>query len=174
MTAPAVVLLGQLVELHHRAPGSRSCQRLRLSDRLLAWCPPWRALLFIRSGTVHHQRAPARAVSPSATRLHRAFHGASPQSTWWAGWDPPVQPVHQVGLCAAVTYQVPEWLRSPAKPDRLYIHWFGDRGEPGGAGLAEPFYADELLPALGIDQQRDYFLIRRPGNTFTVRDWIIA
>lgn len=85
-------------------------------------------------------------------------------------------PVRTLGLIESVTY-VAEGIRSPSKRHHFWLHQFGDRGERGhGTILSDKprRYADRHLPRLEVDAAGSLFIVRRPGNTYRVDEWIIG
>jgi len=170
-TLPTTIGLGRLVDLIIRdAQG----QRLRVTphgEQWLAWKPDTRDIVVLR---------PGRGVGTVAKRRdalrHQQFHGAVPEQARPMEWPTARGTVRTLGLIESATY-VAEGIRSPIKGHHFWRHHFGDRGERGHGGVntGKPArYADRYLPRLDVDTAGHLFLVRRPGNRYDVREWIIG
>ena len=169
--ARSVIGLGRLLALIVRQPDGRRVRIAPQDERWLAWRAAARELLVLRPG-----RGPEVAPAPSARRGHAYFHGAPP-----AGARPMVAPtrgagVRALGLLESLTYTA-AGIASPTKRDHHWIHQFGDRGERGHgrtrADAASP-YPERAMPLVEVNAAGDLFIRRRPGNRYTVRDWVLA
>jgi hypothetical protein len=177
--APApVVGIGRLVALIVRRSDG---QRVRITPngaRWLAWRAATRDLLVLRpvaTAGVGDGPTPAAMPAPrSAAAHHRRFHGAPPHSARpmhapEAGVDARV-----LGLLESVIYDTAS-IASPAKRGHHWIHHFGDVGARGHGPIrpnAVSPYPLRVMPALLSDACGDMFIIRRPGNRYTLRDWL--
>lgn len=168
---PTMIGLGRLVDMVIRgAKGQR--QRVTPSSELwLAWKSGTRDLVILRPG--HGKSAVAKR---GASERHKTFHGAVPTQTRSMEWPTPSGNVQSLGLIESVTY-VATGIRSPSKGLHHWVHHFGDRGEHGH-GTAQPHalshYPERCMPRLDVDQAGHWYVIRQPGNRFTVRDWILG
>lgn len=170
VTLPTTIGLGRLVDLVIRdAQG----QRLRLKphcEQWLAWKPDTRDLVVLRPG-----RGEGVAAKMHDARRHHRFHGADPEQARPMEWPAARGAVHTLGLIESVTY-VATGIRSPSKGRHHWIHQFGDDGSLGHGPIYRRHrhrtYPDRFLPVLTADEGGSLFIVRRPGNVFTVRDWI--
>ncbi len=163
--------LGHLVDLIVRdAQG----QRLRLTphgERWLAWKPDTHDLVILRPG-----RGVGTVAKRGDARCHRTFHGAAPKQARPMEWPAPRGNLRALGLIESVTYTA-GGIRSPSKKSHHWIHQFGDRGERGhGPATAQETsqFDDRLFPRLDVDPMGNLFVVRRNGNRYLVRDWIIG
>ena len=168
---PTMIGLGRLVDLVIRdAQGQR--QRVTPNNELwLAWKSDTRDLVILRPG--HGNGAVAKR---GASQRHKIFHGAAPTQARSMEWPAPNGKIQSLGLVESVTYTA-TGIRSPSKGPHHWVHHFGDRGEHGH-GTAKPHavshYPERSMPRLDVDQAGHWYVIRRAGNHFTVRDWIIG
>lgn len=171
-TLPTTIGLGRLVDLIIRDAHG---QRLRVTphgEQWLAWKPDTRDLVVLRPETGERS-----AIKQRDARRHHRFHGAAPEQARPMEWPASRGAVRTLGLIESVTY-VATGIRSPSKSRHHWIHQFGDDGSLGH-GLVNHrrrnrSYSERFLPALATDDGRNLFVVRRPGNEFTVRDWIIG
>ena len=168
---PTMIGLGRLVDMVIRdAQGQR--KRVTPNNELwLAWKSDTRDLVILRPGHGSDVVAKHRA-----SQRHKAFHGAAPTQARSMEWPAPNGKIQSLGLVESVTYTA-TGIRSPSKGPHHWVHHFGDRGEHGH-GTAKPHavshYPERSMPRLDVDQAGHLYIIRRTGNRFTVRDWIIG
>ena len=168
---PTMIGLGRLVDLVIRdAQGQR--KRVTPNNELwLAWKSDSRDLVILRPG--HGNGAAAKR---SESRRHKMFHGAEPTQTRSMEWPTPSGKMQSLGLIESVTYSA-TGIRSPSKGQHHWVHHFGDRGEHGH-GTTRPQalspYPERCMPRLDVDEAGHLYVIRRAGNHFTARDWIIG
>ena len=168
---PTMIGLGRLVDLVIRdAQGQR--QRVTPSSELwLAWKSDTRDFVILRPG--HGGDADPKQ---NASQRHKAFHGAEPTQARSMEWPTPSGKIRSLGLIESVTYTA-TGIRSPNKKQHHWVHHFGDRGEHGH-GTAQPHapsqYPERCMPRLDVDQSGNQYIIRRAGNCFSVRDWIVG
>ena len=168
---PTMIGLGRLVDLVIRdAQGQR--QRVTTSSELwLAWKSDTRDLVILRPG-----HGDGVATTRSAAQRHKTFHDAAPTQARSMEWPAPNGKLRSLGLIESVTYTA-TGIHSPSKGTHRWIHQFGDRGERGhglSRALATSNYAKRLMPSLDVDEAGNLFLVRRYGNRFVVRDWIVG
>ena len=167
-----VVGLGRLVDLVVRKDDGTRSRFIPDAERWLAWDQETKSLLVVApSGGL----APD-AASRSVVATHREFHGAPP-----SGVRPGVAPTPgpgfaRIGLVESVTYCA-AGVRSPVKGRSLWCHQFGDRGERGRSRMAADDaspYPDRCMPAFAINGRGEWVIVRRTGNRYTVRGWVLA
>ena len=168
---PTMIGLGRLVDMVIRdAQGQR--KRVTPNNELwLAWKSDTRDLVILRPGHGNGVAAKHRA-----SQRHKTFHGAAPTQARSMEWPAPNGKIQSLGLVESVTYSA-TGIRSPSKGQHHWVHNFGDRGEHGH-GTAQPHavshYPERSMPRLDVDQAGHLYVIRRAGNRFTVRDWILG
>jgi hypothetical protein len=177
MSGGALLGLGRLVSLVCRS-GSQRVELLPPSLHFLAWDAAERALVLVRPGYV-----PARpgyldtpADAAAAQRAHVRFHGAEPGALAVVDVPKPGRGMRQLGLAESVSYCAAGW-KSPVKRGAVWLHQFGDDGSAGRdtVSAADPSqYSTALMPGIWCDDDGGLWLRRRPGNRFTVEDWIIS
>jgi hypothetical protein len=131
------------------------------ANNLLIWDGDTKRLLItVPIGSKHN--GPILADSD-----YTQFHADSTARKMMVEWFAPSKK-HTInyGLIRVINYYVPKEFAS-AKADKEYSHQFGDCGDryvpPGSA----------ILPMLRYDTKRDwYYIQRRPGNKWTVDDYI--
>ncbi len=106
------------------------------------------------------------ALSYSSDVIHTKFHGKSPTSSMQVYAEPLKKP-RAIGLATAIAYDARRF--SSSKADAIYRHFFGAVTEDD-----KPPFASALLPAVVVDAKGQVALVRRPGNTFTLEDWIVG
>jgi hypothetical protein len=167
---PTMIGLGRLVDMVIRdAQGQR--QRVTPDGELwLAWKSDSRDLVILRPG-----QSNGAAATRSASRRHKAFHGATPTQSRSMEWPAQNGKFRSLGLIESVTYTASK-IRSPSKGPHHWVHHFGDRGDCGhGPTSAQATsYAERFMPSLIVDTAGNLFVVRRTGNHFTVKDWIIG
>lgn len=174
MTAPlaTVIGLGRLVELVLRTGSSQRLRAVPAADSWLAWKPDTRDLVVLHPNVEGANGVPSRADA----RRHHAFHGQDPALARAMEWPDRHGAVRTLGLIESLTYTA-DRIHSPSKRAFCWIHRFGDRGERGH-GRTQPDevspYPDRLLPRLNVDSTGHLAIVRRPGNRYVVRDWIIG
>lgn len=168
---PTTIGLGRLVDL---IICDAQGQRLRLTphgEQWLAWNPNTRDLVILRPC-----RGEAVVAKQRDARRHRTFHGAAPKQARPMEWPAPSGNLRALGLIESVTYTA-EGIRSPSKGSHHWIHQFGDRGERGhGPATSQETsqFDDRLFPRVDVDPTGNLFVVRRSGNCYLVRDWIIG
>ena len=81
-----------------------------------------------------------------------------------------------IGLAESVSYSAAAW-KSPSKRAAVWLHQFGDDGSAGHetVSASDPSpYSTALMPGVWCDDAGGLWLRRRPGNRYTVEDWIIS
>ncbi len=108
----------------------------------------------------------ASPASIASVDLHEQFHGREPSSTVHV-WAEPLKNPRTIGYATAIAYDARKF--SSTKGDAIYRHFFGAVTEDD-----KPPFRNSLLPAVVVDAKGQVALIRRPGNTFTLEDWIVG
>jgi len=168
---PTVVGLGRLVDLTVRIQHGPTQRVAPTRLCWLAWCDRSRDLVVLRPG----RSRSAMVEDPVAAQQHRTFHGAAPVSACMMELPAPRGRLQTVGLIEAITYCA-DAIDSPSKRAFHWHHRFGDRGEHGHGPMRDDgtAYPDHLLPALTVDDADAWFITRRSGNRYRVREWIIG
>lgn len=108
-------------------------------------------------------------TSKTAAGQHIRFHGGEPNHYLAVDSHAALPPITSLGYCTAIAYDARGF--SATKGDRPYRHHFGNFGRDGdGDQSADPTY----WPALILDARKRLFLRRRPGNRFSLADWLIG
>jgi hypothetical protein len=153
--------VGQLTSLELLNPASGKTTAQRVHGRWLGWSPKKRQFLICKI----LRRNPGK-VSSGIERAHRRFHQAPSSGSFVVDAPAPQGKLQQVGLVKALTYQVPDSVKSPGKNRAHWHHAFGDTGHKGGV------YTPKVMPALCRDAKGNLFIKRRKGNIFTVDTWL--
>lgn len=149
--------IGRLVSLEVLGDDGR-VRVLPMRGRWLAWDG--------RRFHIVERRAKRSAALPARTKaMHRRFHRADPRGAYEVVSPDPVNPLRQVGLLKALTYDSSD-IDSPSKQKYHWHHAFGDTGHKGGS------YPTRVMPALKADAKGNLFIVRRPGNIFRVDEWL--
>jgi hypothetical protein len=171
MAIPTVTGLGRLIDLTVRQRDEQRQRLIPTTPCWLAWCDRTRALIVLRGG----RGWPLHCDDSMAARRHHVFHGAVPGSVRLMEQPTARGRLQTIGLIEAVTYCA-DAIDSPSKRAFHWHHAFGDRGQHGHGTMRDnvAIYPDRYLPALTIDAAGSWFITRRPGNRYEVRDWIIG
>lgn len=154
--------VGRLTSLELLNPQTGKTSVRRISGKWLAWRPKSKAFVICRVV----KRSQAR-LSPRIEKAHRKFHLApSSGSPKVIDAPEPSGDLRQIALLKALTYLVPNEVRSPSKNNSHWHHAFGDTGHKGGK------YTPKVMPALCVDRKGNLFIRRRKGNIFTVDSWL--
>jgi len=153
--------VGRLTSLELLDPQSGRASVKRISNKWLGWLPAKRAFVICRVV----KRNPAK-VSSSIERAHRRFHSAPSSGSYVVDVPTPSGALRQIALIKALTYMVPNDIKSPSKNKAHWHHAFGDTGHNGGT------YTPRVMPALCRDAKGNLFIKRRKGNIFTVDSWL--
>jgi len=113
-------------------------------------------------------------ITKAVAKLHKEFHGDSPNGSVLV--DKPTMPKNatKVGLIKAITYKA-SGINSPYKKRYNYRHVFGDTGHNGSENQPS-----SKFPSLLQDKKGNLFIKRRRGNTYYVgiyhdgQAWIIG
>gem|GEM_PF-1401952 len=170
-TLPTTIGLGRLVDFIIRDAHGQRLQVTPHGEQWLAWKPDTRDLVVLRPG-----RGKGVVAKQRDARRHHQFHGAVPEQARAMDWPASRGAVRVLGLVESVTY-VATGIRSPSKGPHLWIHQFGDRGEHGHGTArmqGSSAHAERFMPQLSVDAAGNLFVVRRFGNRFAVRDWIIG
>lgn len=158
--------LGRLLFLVVESTNGGRCILRPTSPRWLAW--DGRALLVVTAVGGRRGAGPAPG--------HERFHGAAPSALVPVDVPRLGAGARRLGLVEGVAYSA-AGLHSPAKGRGDWFHRFGDVGERGH-GSTDPTapsdYPRSLWPALWADDSGALVFRRRPGNRYTVADWIIG
>ncbi len=160
------ILLGHLVDVTLNDGTKVNPSILR--GCFVAWLPQRKDLVVVRK-----VKGRPGAVTRDALTRHRKFHGQAPSKL--ATYDLPDRQgrLEEVGLIESLTYVVPPDVNSPEKQEIQWYHKFGDHGEAGHGPVGEEkVYPTRYMPMLVADQRGNLTIKRRPGNKYTVTDWI--
>lgn len=162
---PTVLGIGQLLSVEILDPRTDRTTTKPLKNVWLAWNTKKKCFHIC---VLRNKRALNASVNiKSVEAAHRKFHNASLQSFSTVDVPSPVKPMQQLGLLRALCYRVPKTVKSPQKNKYLWHHAFGDTGHQGGGD-----YPHRVMPALLRDARGNLFIKRRPGNIFTVDEWL--
>ena len=157
--------VGRLTSLELLNPDTGKTSVRRVSGKWLAWRPKSKAFVICR--VLKRAKNPGACLSPHIEKAHRKFHLApSSGSPKVIDAPEPCGELKQVALLKALTYLVPNEVRSPSKNNSHWHHAFGDTGHKGGV------YTPKVMPALCVDRNGNIFIRRRKGNIFTVDSWL--
>ncbi len=158
----ASVGLGRLVAIGYHAGGRHFKLRVRGRGWWLLW--NGRELEIARELLETVKGRDARAE-----KAHRLFHGAAPNRLEAFEVIEPTRP-RVVGLVEWIEYSKPRRVKSPSKiRAKTWRHWFGDVDDKRTC-----FRLDKNRPDLVADESGAVAIRRRPGNRYTVKDWIIG
>lgn len=159
--------MGQLRELVIRT-GDDAEIAIHPRKSFLGWLPARRDLIIMT-----RMVGRASQVSPSVVKLHRRFHNADPKNASTFEWPDRRGRLTDLGLVVSLIYTIPPWLRSPEKKRYQWNHEFGDHGERGhGIDHGRGNYPERYMPLLQIDEAGHFYIKRRRGNRFYVKDWL--
>ncbi len=165
--------IGYLTSLEVLDPKTGRARTMRPGGKLwLGWLTSaknYRICTVARTGRTKFTREHlvGTGMAPEVVRAHRRFHQAPPRGAITVDVPDPKGPLKQLGLLKALTYNVPQKVKSPDKNRYLWRHAFGDVGHKGGST-----YPTKVMPALMRDTRGNLFIKRRPGNIFTVDSWL--
>lgn len=157
----SVLGVGRLTSLELLNPDTDMVTVKRVTGKWLGWLPRKRAFVICKVV----KRNPGK-VSSAIERAHRKFHLAPSSGSFVADVPAISGGLKQVGLIKALTYDVPDHVKSPSKNRAHWHHAFGDTGHKGGT------YTPKVMPALCRDAKGNIFICRRKGNIFTVDSWL--
>ena len=157
----SVLGIGRLTSLDIFNPATGSSAVRTVRGKWLGWNPGKRAFVICKVV----KRNPGR-VSPKIEKAHKKFHLAPSSGSFVIDAPAIVGKLKQVGLVKALTYDVPDQVKSPSKNRAHWHHAFGDTGHKGG------HYTPKVMPALCRDDKGNMFICRRKGNIFTVDSWL--
>lgn len=161
------MLMGRLVSLEVLVNGSR--KTIRPSGRFLGYLPGNKTLCVLKKTS----KAAPDSVASRVDKLHRRFHNCGPTKVTMWEWPDKKGRLKDVGRIVALTYSIPQGLRSPDKAKYLWHHEFGDHGERGhGPVRGSGNYPQKYMPTLQEDRAGNLYIKRMPGNKFYVTDWL--
>ena len=161
-TVGPLVGLGQAYELCFLRAGASKPERVGFpADRWWGWdgSPSTGTLVL-----VHLQTSASRVPFGHARDMHTRFHGEEPSDGWIVSAPPVARPLRVIGLVISLAYDARG--RSRTKGDKPYRHQFGDFGN------GDVRTDDKYLPALAFDASDRLRVVRRPGNRYSLDDWL--
>lgn len=160
--------IGKLDDLVVEGSGGHG-RKVNTKGLHLAWIPSRNNFAIVKPS-----RAKPGQIDQSTRDVHAKFHAAAPSKAVAYNWPDQVGSLREVGLIRSLTYVVPTSVRSPTKHGCRWVHAFGDHGEEGHGPMrgGVKVYPDTLKPMLLADEAGNLFVRRRPGNKYTVTDWI--
>lgn len=150
------------------SPDTGETETIRPHDQWLAWEASKRRFHICTVMGYVSDEVPLTANVRSVLKAHKKFHasGASAQPFIAECPTPPRGAMYTLGVVKSLIYTVPKHIVSPIKNKYLWDHQFGDVGHKGGGN-----YPESVMPFLRTDGKH-LFIVRRPGNIFTVDKWI--
>jgi hypothetical protein len=163
MAAGALLGIGLLRRLEILDPATQRVRSVTVRGKWLGWDPKRKAFHVCSART---SRVNPRGVPAGVGAAHRRFHKAASRGALEVE-VPEADGATPVGLLKALVYTVPSQVKSPGKNPYQWHHAFGDTGHKGGDR-----YPQSVMPALLRDRKGNWFIRRRPGNIFTVDEWL--
>jgi hypothetical protein len=102
-----------------------------------------------------------------AIDIHRQFHGNDPNKMLRVEVGSMRRPVTRIGRVIAFAYDARDF--SSTKSKLPYEHFFGSMSENDGR-----VFPESAWPDLVVDADNNVAIVRRPGNTFRLADWVIG
>lgn len=158
----ALLAIGTLHDLEVERGGKTT--HLKPRGCWLAWDRGAKAFHIVKA---KRRQSGLAGLPASILAAHRKFHDSDPLGAMVAEVPVAKGKVTEIGLLRALVYRVPRQVKSPEKNPYVWHHAFGDTGHKGGKN-----YPDRVKPMLVRDAAGNYFIRRRPGNIFTVDQWL--
>lgn len=166
--AKQLLYIGKLkkIELVNPKTGKRGVvPGRRLAGMILCWDKSKNN--FVIGHSAKHSSQSLGSVKPGVRKAHQKFHGAEASRTITAEYEVPVGKVTPIALIDALVYEVPRKVKSPTKNGYLWHHKFGDTKHSGNSDKGT-----KVMPYLASDSRGNLFIVRRPGNIYTVDSWL--
>lgn len=166
MAPRTLIGLGQAYEMQY-VPGTDLAGRPRTVRFAKVWWWAW-------DGSPEHGNillvkvlgaADARTPRGRAMSLHRTFHGAAPTGMLQVDAWEQAPPLNYLGRVVSIAYDAR--AISATKGDLPYRHHFGAMTHAD-----RPPFDPAYWPDMVLDADHNLAIRRRPGNTFTLDDWL--
>ena len=163
-----LLYIGRLKRLEVIEPetGKRGVLGARqLSGMILCWDQSKKDFVIARGA--RRSRVDLGAIPTTLHRQHQVFHGAGARSVIEAEIPDRSGSLKKLALIDALVYEVPNRVKSPSKNGALWHHKFGDTKHSGNSDKGT-----KVMPWLCRDNSGWLYIRRRPGNIYTVNDWL--